>query len=121
MDSDDIFTVVCNPSESSDIMTETNKEIMTIAMIEDKNALENLPEILCVDGLDVVAIGPFDLAQSLSETNPDSPIVVEEIENAVDQIRSSGKIYENDYMIRVDALELFHQGAISYLAGQRED
>jgi len=36
-----------------------------VAMIEDFSAIENLPEILSVEGLDAVLIGPYDLSASI--------------------------------------------------------
>jgi 2-dehydro-3-deoxyglucarate aldolase len=39
-----------------------------VAMIEDLAAIENLPEILSVEGLDAVLIGPYDLSASIGVT-----------------------------------------------------
>jgi 2-dehydro-3-deoxyglucarate aldolase len=45
-----------------------------VAMIEGRDALENLPEILCVEGLDAILIGPYDLSASMKLTAQfDSP------------------------------------------------
>lgn len=42
-----------------------NSEILTLAMIETAEALENLEAIMSVPGLDGVYVGPADLSQSL--------------------------------------------------------
>jgi 4-hydroxy-2-oxoheptanedioate aldolase len=39
--------------------------ILTIIHIEGKEGIENLSEIICVEGIDVVFLGPYDLSQSL--------------------------------------------------------
>jgi len=41
-----------------------NDDILVIAMIESKEAVENIDEILSVDGIDGVFIGPYDMSGS---------------------------------------------------------
>lgn len=43
----------------------SNSETLVLLQIETKKAVENLDEILKVDGVDVIFIGPSDLSQSL--------------------------------------------------------
>ena len=53
---------------SSDFMEHTkvsNKKTMIVAMIEEKEAVDQIDEILSVNGLDIAFIGPADLSQSL--------------------------------------------------------
>jgi 2-keto-3-deoxy-L-rhamnonate aldolase RhmA len=107
------------PSDIPEYMARVNAEVMPIAMLEDEEALKNLPAILTVTGLDVFTIGPYDLAQSMGEASPDSPAVVAAMQRAIGRIRAANKIYERDYMNRIDALELFKNGAQEYLAKQR--
>jgi 4-hydroxy-2-oxoheptanedioate aldolase len=66
-----------------DYATEANHTIVAIAMIETREALDNLDEIISVDGLDAVYIGPNDLAISLGHApipEPTAPEVKEAIE-----------------------------------------
>ena len=42
-----------------------NRNVLTFAMIETAEALDNLEDILSVEGLDAVYVGPADLSQSL--------------------------------------------------------
>jgi 4-hydroxy-2-oxoheptanedioate aldolase len=42
-----------------------NRETMIMAQIENINGVEKVPEILEVDGIDVLFVGPNDLAQSM--------------------------------------------------------
>ena len=44
---------------------QSNEEAMVIPLLEDKEFLENLDEILSVEGLDAVSFGPTDYALSL--------------------------------------------------------
>lgn len=51
----------------ADYFEEANGEIMTIPMIETAQALENLDAILAVAGVDMIYVGPNDLALDLGE------------------------------------------------------
>jgi 2-keto-3-deoxy-L-rhamnonate aldolase RhmA len=46
-------------------MTETNSSVEVVPLLEEPAAFDRLDEILAVDGLRAVAIGPFDLAARL--------------------------------------------------------
>ncbi|MCB0167329.1 MAG: 2,4-dihydroxyhept-2-ene-1,7-dioic acid aldolase [Anaerolineae bacterium] len=52
----------------SDYQTQANKTIITMAMIETAEALENVEAIVSVSGLDAIYIGPADLSLSLTGT-----------------------------------------------------
>jgi 4-hydroxy-2-oxoheptanedioate aldolase len=79
------------------LMADANDQVMVSALIEDAQALEHLPEILTVDGLDVLSFGPNDLAQSLGYVGqPEHPEAVKARTKATEQIRASGKIFRPD-------------------------
>ena len=66
-----------------DYTDHANETVVTMAMIETQQALENLEEILSVRGLDAVFVGPSDLGQSLGHgpgMDRGEPEVVEAIE-----------------------------------------
>ena len=75
-----------------DYSSNANDEILSIAMIETKQAVENLEEILSTKGLDGIYVGPSDL--SFSYTNKpsfdikNSP-VFEKIKFIVDQAKKN--------------------------------
>ena len=70
-----------------------NAETMVIVLIEDIVAIENLSEILRVDGVDVFHVAPADLAQSMGHLgNIQHPDVEQVIDRATDQIASAGKV-----------------------------
>jgi len=70
-------------------VNKANKETLVVIHIETAEAVEQLPEILTVEGLDVIFIGPTDLSHSLGVPGQtDHPIVktaMEKITEAVSE------------------------------------
>jgi 4-hydroxy-2-oxoheptanedioate aldolase len=52
-------------SDLSDYLKKSNDEIAVIPLIEDKEAVENIDEILDVKGVDAIFLGPADLSVSM--------------------------------------------------------
>ena len=74
-----------------DYVRESNSETLVVIMIESVKGLENLAEILGVEGIDVVQIGSSDLSQSLGcRGKLDEPVVLEAIERILRQTRDAG-------------------------------
>ncbi|WP_183193072.1 HpcH/HpaI aldolase family protein [Brevibacillus nitrificans] len=68
-----------------------NEGVTVIGMIEDALALNNLNEIVSVPGLDLLFIGPADLAASLGyQEQFDHPVVMEAIEEIIATTRKAG-------------------------------
>ena len=70
----------------ADYYTHANDTMIAMAMIETKQAVENLDEILSVPGLDALYIGPNDLAITLGcapSGVPTDPIVLNAIKTIV--------------------------------------
>lgn len=75
-----------------DYMSNADDEICLIVQAESRRALEALDDILAVDGVDGVFIGPNDLAADMGFTNRlDAPEVREAIRDALGRIRAAGK------------------------------
>ncbi|MFW0765143.1 2-keto-3-deoxy-L-rhamnonate aldolase [Trabulsiella odontotermitis] len=73
-------------------MAQANEELCLLIQVESKTALDNLDEILTVDGIDGVFIGPADLSASLGyPDNPGHPEVQRIIEQSIRRIRAAGK------------------------------
>lgn len=71
---------------------EWNEQMLAMAMLEDKEAIEHLPAMLEVPGLDVIAIGLSDLSSSLGHpADREHPEVWKVVETIVRQIRDAGK------------------------------
>jgi 4-hydroxy-2-oxoheptanedioate aldolase len=69
-----------------------DEEICLLVQAETVTALENLDEIVAVEGVDGVFLGPSDLAASMGHLgNPSHPEVVAAIEAAIRTIRAAGK------------------------------
>lgn len=72
--------------------THANDGICVIVQVESVAALAALPEICAVDGVDVVFIGPADLAADMGYiTDLNNPAVLSAIDRAIAQIVASGK------------------------------
>jgi 2-dehydro-3-deoxyglucarate aldolase len=84
---------------------EEAKSSLLIAQIEHINAVNNLEEILQVEGLDAIIVGPYDLSASMGLTAEFDHI---DFLNVMEQIRSLSKEYNvpcGDHIVRPD-LEL---------------
>lgn len=76
-----------------DYAAHANETILSIAMIETREAVDNLDEILGTPGLDAIYIGPADLGQSLGfapRVDPDDAEIVELIERICATAREHG-------------------------------
>jgi len=79
-----------------------NSSLLVIAMIETKEALENLDDIIGTEGIDAIFIGPSDLSLSLgypAEFNNEDPFIMETIEHIVKTTKKYGKyigLYNTD-------------------------
>ncbi len=70
-----------------------NDETMVIVLIEDILAVDNLPEILEVDNIDVFFVAPGDLAQSMGHVGEyDHPKVVAVVERSLKKITEAGRV-----------------------------
>jgi 4-hydroxy-2-oxoheptanedioate aldolase len=77
----------------ADYFKHANTTVITMAMIETKQAVENLDEILSVPGLDSLYIGPNDLAITLGcapSSVPTDPIVLGAIKTIVAGAKKHG-------------------------------
>ncbi|MDC9594547.1 4-hydroxy-2-oxoheptanedioate aldolase [Xenorhabdus sp. IM139775] len=75
-----------------DYLSRANDEICVLVQAETREALQNLPEIAAVEGVDGVFIGPADLSADMGYLdNPQHPEVQAAIEHAIAQIQSFGK------------------------------
>ncbi|MEC7880733.1 MAG: aldolase/citrate lyase family protein [Chloroflexota bacterium] len=69
-----------------------NDKTMTIVHIEGKKGLDNLDEIMEVDGIDVLFLGPYDISQSLGVPGQvTDKKVADAMKVAADKARSAGR------------------------------
>jgi 4-hydroxy-2-oxoheptanedioate aldolase len=75
-----------------DYLKRADDEICVIVQIETRTALDNLERIAAVPGIDVLFIGPSDLAAGLGHLGDNAhPEVRRTIDDAIGRIRATGK------------------------------
>ncbi|ABR46732.1 2-dehydro-3-deoxyglucarate aldolase [Alkaliphilus metalliredigens QYMF] len=78
--------------DKKEYFKKANEETMVIIHIEGEEGAKNIDEILSVEGIDVIFIGPYDLSQSLGVPGEvDHPKVVEMMEMVVEKAKGKGK------------------------------
>ena len=86
-----LVPMVQNADEAREAVR-ANDQMCVLVQIETREAMKNLPQILDVEGVDGVFIGPADLSADMGYAgNPQHPEVQAAIEQAIVQIREAGK------------------------------
>ncbi|MBV2179796.1 MAG: HpcH/HpaI aldolase/citrate lyase family protein [Castellaniella sp.] len=99
-----------------DYLRQANDEICLIVQAESCEGLAALDEILAVDGIDAVFIGPSDLAASMGHLGqPNHPDVQMAVLDAIRRIARSGKA-AGVFATRLDAASAFAQAGAHFLA-----
>lgn len=76
----------------SDYLTSARDEICLLAQVETRKGMDTLDEILSIDGIDGVFIGPSDLAADMGYIGqPDQPEVKRTVLEAISHIATMGK------------------------------
>lgn len=77
-----------------EIIAHLNSETLIVVMIETRNAIDNLPQILEVDGIDAIMVGPDDLSQDLGIPGDlQNPKMFEAYEEIFAHCRKAGTPY----------------------------
>ena len=67
-----------------DYFSKSDEEVQCIALIEDFEAIDNLPELTKVKGIDIFYVAPYDMAASMGHTgNTSHPEVQAALERAI--------------------------------------
>lgn len=88
------FPAISHGLTTPEYMKSANETILTMIQIETRAGVENVDEIAAVPGVDLIFIGPNDLAQSLLGYVPargDEPEFVAAIDKIIDAGRRHGK------------------------------
>jgi 2-keto-3-deoxy-L-rhamnonate aldolase RhmA len=76
----------------ADYVKAANDETLIAIQLEDKEAIDNIDELLTVDDIDVFFIGPSDLSQSMGHPgNPKAQVVAEAIDSSFRKMRGAGR------------------------------
>ena len=73
-----------------------------VAMIEHKKAIENLAEILDVDGLDAILIGPYDLSASMGLTACFDDPIFKKVMNEILELCKANQIACGIHVVQPD-------------------
>ena len=77
----------------SDYAEESNRETLVCVQLEEGEAVRNVEEIMGVEGVDVLFVGPSDLSQSLGYPGrPETPVVREAMEHVFSTVRAAGRV-----------------------------
>jgi 4-hydroxy-2-oxoheptanedioate aldolase len=76
----------------SDYCRMANQEVMTIAHIEDIEAIHNLDQLLTVEGIDVYYLGPVDLSNSMGKPGIVDAELKKIVDDAITTIVHAGKV-----------------------------
>lgn len=88
-----------------------NEQILVLPQIEDQEAIDNLEELMAVDGIDGFVIGPRDLAMSMGFYDGASHDEVKRtIAGAVEKINRAGMIVGTTAVTGDQARALFDRG-----------
>ena len=103
-----------------DYMEHTNDNILVTAQLEDVEVLDNIDEILAVEGVDLYASGPQDIAQSMGLPGQPTHARVREFEGQVrEAVHAAGKRMSDDVSVTARTEALFLEGARAFLRGHR--
>ncbi len=75
----------------ADHVRTSNEEILLSVMAEDARAISEIEDIAALDGVDLVALGPTDLSQTLGVTDPADPRLRAQVEEIAETVRRVGK------------------------------
>lgn len=101
----------------ADYVVEANAETMLITHVETPQAVDALPQVLKLDAIDVVFIGPTDLSQSMGYPGkPNEPAVQDVIDRCIREITAAGKAAGTIARDGTHARQLIDKG-VTYLAG----
>ncbi|WP_353957066.1 aldolase/citrate lyase family protein [uncultured Ornithinimicrobium sp.] len=73
-------------------MADAPAEQLLLPMVETAAGLRNAADILAVDGVDGVFVGPYDLSISSGFPAPDSPQTLDAVRHVLGLARGAGKV-----------------------------
>lgn len=102
--------------DSKAVMEDTNKNFLLVPQLETITAYNNIEEILEVDGIEVFAGGPNDLAQSLGHVGePDHPECLKVTLEGKTKIHAAGKKVSSDVMVTLNATTSVRDAIAAFL------
>jgi 4-hydroxy-2-oxoheptanedioate aldolase len=100
-------------------MAYTNTQITVMALIEHVDALDNLDDIISVEGIDMYGVGPKDLAQSMGIPGQmEHPRVKEFQKHVEDAVHAAGKKMSHELIAVHRASQLFLEAVVAFKQSQ---
>lgn len=91
-------------------------ETLVILQLEGKEAIDHLDEILDVDGIDILFIGPYDLSQSMGVPGQvNHPSVVGHMESIVNRAKERG-IVVGTFTDTLESARMWQDAGIQYIS-----
>ena len=95
---------------------EASKDLLVIIQLEGADAIANLDEILDVDGIDILFVGPYDLSQSLGVPGEvENEIVIEKMKSIIARAQEKGKVV-GTFVDNMENLKLWRDVGVQYLS-----
>lgn len=95
---------------------EESKDLLIILQLEGISAIQNLDEILDVDGIDILFIGPYDLSQSLGIPGQvNNPVVVNAMKEIVEKAKKKHKVI-GTFVDTPEDLKMWRELGLQYLS-----
>ncbi|HEC02391.1 MAG TPA: aldolase [Phycisphaerales bacterium] len=91
-------------------------EALLIIQIEGQAALDNLDEILKVEGIDIVFVGPYDLSQSLGVPGEvEHPLVIEKMKQIV-EVCLDKNVFVGNFTETIAQTEMWAAQGLRYMS-----
>ena len=106
--------------ESPDYMASFNEQVTVAAQIETANAVETIDDILKVEGIDLIAFGSNDLAQSMGYSGyPNHPEVRAAEQRVRDATHAAGGLLTEDVEVGINLVQWLPDIWADWLASAR--
>jgi len=103
------------PCPATEYMEWANRETLTVIQVESRESVKNLDEILSVQGIDAVLVGPFDLSTNLGVPGRfDHPLVEEACEKVIEACRRRG-VAPGIHMNTIEGVEKWRERGMRFL------
>lgn len=91
-------------------------EILVIIQLEGKEAIQDIVNILKVEGIDIIFIGPYDLSQSLGVPGQiNNPLVIEAMKDIVNRARTLG-IVVGTFTDTLESAKMWKGAGVQYIS-----
>jgi 2-keto-3-deoxy-L-rhamnonate aldolase RhmA len=98
-------------------MKKCDESVIVGAMMESQSAIDNLDDILSVEGIDYLMFGPADFAQDLGYAGENKhPNVMQVAEEAIAKIHAAGRLMREDIMVVANIKNFILDGATAFAA-----